>query len=201
MTTAIEFTETMLIGEKQIDAINVVPINFVSFVTVWNRANQLSSPNVKYLSILQRLRMKHQTHFMSGGTRLIPDDAFINTLPLTVAKPILRALYIGEGRQGEIISEGDGINKAILYKLGTPIPSGKEGKMVTELEFKADTYGPVEDVLAEQYEIPQALEMLRKVAKPVEVATLTTLPGWMLDAITPADGVAIATAVVPLFTE
>ena len=47
-------------------------------------------------------------------------------LPVPDFYKIVAALDGDEGKAGKIIRDGDGINQAITYELGTPIPQGKK---------------------------------------------------------------------------
>jgi hypothetical protein len=61
---------------------------------------------------------------------------------------VLRLPLPDEGKAGKIVRDGNRINKAITYELGTPIPQGKDKGPIAELEFLAPTYGDIEDILA-----------------------------------------------------
>ena len=98
---------------------------------------------------------------------------------------------------GKIIRDGDGVDKAIIYELGTPIKvQGKDP--ITELEFCASTYGDVEDVLTADLAVQQTALLLSTVAKPLGTS-LSRLPSWAIDNITVADGVSISRDVLPRF--
>jgi hypothetical protein len=86
-------------------------------------------------------------------------------LPLPDFYRIVAALDNGEGKAGKIIRDGDGINTAIVYELGTPLPViGKEP--IRELEFLASTYGDIEDVLGADGPAAQTAVLIKSVAKP-----------------------------------
>lgn len=196
----ITFTEEIKFGDKVIDAIEVKPLSFLEMANLWTKA---SGRNNKREASFQRDRITFQAHFMSSGKRVTPEAEHITSLPINVAKQILAAVDLDQGLPGTIIQEGDGSIKPVLYKLGTPLKA-KTGKgedvEISEIEFQAKTYGEIEDVLAAENEIMQAVALLRTVAKPVmSTGSLMALPGWALDRITPADGVTIMKKVLPSF--
>jgi hypothetical protein len=203
--TTIEFTDELVFGETKIDAITVAPLRFVALVMLWERTASLTrGSDGSSKAIMQRERIKHQVSFMAKGKRVNPDAGNITQLPITVAKKILPALDIGQGVAGELLNDGDGMNTPVHYKLGTPIVMKQNGTETTisELEFKAEIYGDIEDVLATDGDVPQALALIRKVAMPVGISiSLKTLPGWAVDQITTADGVTIMNTVLPRFLE
>lgn len=194
----IEFNTEVKLGDKVVDAISVAHLTFSQFAAVWKRA---ASAKGKPEAALQRERILHQTHFMSGGERVVPDLSQLSTLPATVAKAIINNLDADEGPAGKVISEGDGIATPIVVKLGSPIKV-KDGKGVeselAELEFMASTYGELEDVLSSVDEIGKAMALLTNIASPVG-SNLPRLPGFALDRITLADGLMIMRKVCPSF--
>src|SRR5262245_1781721 len=98
-----------------------------------------------------------------------------------------------------MVSKIECVVKSIVFELGTAIQV--QGKSpIKEVEFVANTYGDVEDVMAAANRIHQALMMLSTLAKPLG-SSLSTLPSWAVGQITTSDGFAIANEVVPLFLE
>lgn len=196
----IEFTKAVIIGGKQIDSIEVAPLYFLELVKTWGKAERAAG--VKPEAAIQRERIRHQVHFLSAGERVKPEDSDILQIPLEVIRPILDAVDEGQGRIGKLLNEGDGVTEAVLYQLGTPIElkSGKDGAAsIKELEFKAATYGDLEDVLSAGSDSQKAIELLRTVASPVEIEGLMRLPGWALDKLTVADGIGVMQLVLPRF--
>lgn len=195
----IPFDTEVLVGTEAVTTINVMPITFVEFGSIWRNIDEKKSK-----ASVQRGRIKHQVHFLlADGKRVEPNDQDIRKLPISVAKLIIDALDEGQGEAGKLLStDANGITVPIHYKLGTPIQmtsTTKGVQVISELEFKASVYGDIEDVLAADNSIEQTIELLRKVAKPVEVPSLTALPGWAVDRITIADGVTISNNVLPRF--
>lgn len=193
----IEFTTEVKFGDKVIDTITVAPLTFVDLVKLWNKA--VTAPGA-YEVEMQRARIGHQAHFMSDGKRIIPDKAQLAQLPRAVAMDIIAGLENG-GEYGEVLTEGDGITTPVHIRLGTPIEM-KDGKgnvtAIAELEFVATTYGEVEEILAADGELNKTLALLRTLAAPVG-SSLTRLPAWALDRITPADGLLVMRKVLPSF--
>lgn len=202
----LEFTAAVQFGEAAIDTIAVAPLTFAAFAGLWRQtADEMRGKDGAASALLQRKRIAYQAHFMASGRRVIPDAANITQLPIPVVKGIIRLLDVGEGEAGAMLSGSgaDGISVPLHYKLGTPITAKMNGKDITigELEFQAQVYGDIEDVLAEDGDVPQALALIRKVASPVGVGSLTSLPGWAVDRITVADGVTIMRQILPRFLE
>jgi hypothetical protein len=122
-------------------------------------------------------------------------------MPRAVASAIIKVLDKDQGPLGKVISQGDGCTTSIVYKLGTPFGmknAAGEAMMIEELEFMAETYGEVEDILACDNELAKAGALITKLGKPVN-SKLSILPGWALDRLTVADGVQIMRLVLPSF--
>lgn len=199
----IETIANVSFGDTVITSIKVAPLTYADFVAIWlstvadNRSRKGSAT-----ALLQRKRLVHQVHFLAAeGRRVTPSDTDITQLPLGLAKQLVASLEIGEGSEGAIIVDGDGISSPILYKLGNPISAKMNGKdvSITELEFSASVYGDIEDVLATDGDIPQTLELIRKVGKPIGLGSITSLPAWAIDRLSVADGVTIMRQVLPRF--
>lgn len=198
----LELKEHFSIGDALIDGVSVAPLNFVTFAALWQTAHGKISKTSKFEILLQRERMKHQAVFTAAGKRVIPDDAQLLTLPIAIAREVIDNFDVGEGALGKVLTpDANGISSPILYQLGTPIAvdGGKDKKAITEIEFKASTYGDVEDVLAADNQIAQTVELIRKVGRPVEFSSLTSLPSWAIDRITMGDGIMIARNILPNF--
>jgi hypothetical protein len=104
----------------------------------------------------------------------------------------------GEGPPGKIVRDGNGIDTAIVYELGTPIALGQGKGHIKELEFQASTYGDIEDVLAIDYQMQQALTLIATLAKPLGTS-LSLLPSWAVNQITITDGFLISNQVLTRF--
>lgn len=201
----IEFSTQVQFGEAEINEINVLPLNFISFADIWRKtADEVRGTEKSATSVMQRRRIVFQAQFMSAGKRVAPDASHISQLPIPVVKAIIKALDVGEGVAGELLNDADGISAPIHYKLGTPIEMTSSGKKVqiAELEFQAKVYGDIEDVLAADGDVPQALALIQRVATPVGGdMSLRSLPTWALERMTVADGVTIMRSVLPRFLE
>lgn len=186
----IEFTDKVLVGGKEVSSIEVAPLTFVELVNLWDRITDTRKPE----AALQRARIMHQTRFSVGKEVVQAGPEDLTVLPYPVAKSIIDALNIGQGKEGgKVDGSGNGMTSPALYKLGTPIElvsgSEKEPVVITELEFSAGSYGEMEDVLAADSEMHKALELIR-ICTPVGT-NLSRLPGWAVDRITVADGVGV----------
>lgn len=197
----IEMNASVLINGEEVSSISVQEIFYAGFAKVWARSQLKVSKSLSAETSLQRERIRSQAHFMVKDKRVVPDDAAITQLPIPVARQIIAALNDDHGTAGEVLNDGDGISKPILYRLGNPIKLTGKGETaeIAELEFLAKVYGDVEDVLAADNTLSQTVELIRSVAKPVGVASLTSLPSWALDRISLADGVIISQRILPGF--
>jgi hypothetical protein len=142
--------------------------------------------------------MLRQVTYYAGNSPVQVSQEDVLKLPIPSVRTITARLDDGEGVAGRIVREGDGIDKAIVYELGTPIPVGQGKPPVKELEFQASTYGDIEDVLALEVQVQQALVLITTVAKPL-VTSLSLLPSWAVQQITLADGVTISRDVLSRF--
>ena len=62
---------------------------------------------------------------MNGAAvSLTPEEVL--RLPVPDFYKIIAALDTDEGKPGKIVRDGDGIHKAVVYELGTPISQGKK---------------------------------------------------------------------------
>lgn len=194
----IEFSTDVKFGDATIESIEVAPLTFAELAKLWRRVSAM--PGDAAIN-LQRERIRHQAHFTGGGKRVVPDIADLLKLPVAVAKAIIDNLDTGAGPAGEVLNEGNGITGALLYKLGTPIEmkDGKgESRDIIELEFLAETYGDVENILAAENEVQRTMALLA-IAAPVGHDKLTRLPGWAIDRITTGDGITLMRTVLPNF--
>lgn len=185
------------LGEKLIDAATVKAVSFATFVTYITQAREMKgtkSFDVK----LKRIRLQQQVDYHVNGTVVPLSIEDVLRLPIPAARSIDLRLDANEERPGKVIREGDGIDTAIGYELGHPIPTGKGKEDIKELEFQAKVYGDIEDVLAAMDPIEQTRVLIATVAKPVH-ASLTLLPSWAVDQISISDGLTIAQKVLPLF--
>ena len=146
---------------------------------------------------LKRVRLARQVTYYAGNS-VIPvtlDD--VARMPIGVAHKLLDKLD-GDISSGKIVRKGDGIDQAITFQLGTPIPMGAGKQAISELEFLAQTYGDIEDVLAAPNQIQQTAQLIALIAKPLG-SSLSLLPEWAAKQITAADGFAISNDVLPHF--
>lgn len=191
-----KITLNFQLGDHVIDSAIVRPMTFQSFSTIVTEAQALKEPEA-WLARMRRLRMSRQVQYAAGGTVVQVGFNDIPKMSIADARALIARLDDNEGPVGKIVREGDGVEKAVVYKLGTPIKMQK-GDPISELEFHATTYGDVEDVLAAENSIMQAIALVRKLGKPMHTS-LMTLPSWAVDAITVTDGVFIMNEILPRF--
>lgn len=194
-----------LIGEEQIDYMRVSPINFVNFSAAATKTNSLGLDGIQWQLQNRRIRMKLQVKCFTKENKEVPlTDQAIVQMPIPYAKKIIDLLSEEGGVAGKIIGDGDGVSSSLIYELGTPIVmrNNADETAIRELEFSANTFGDVEEIMAEPMIAEQTVAMIRLLAKPVggEI-NLMALPSWALDQITMADGTTIMELVRPRFLE
>jgi hypothetical protein len=185
------------LGETVLDGAVVRPMTLRSFAKIVTAAQSMSEPEA-WTARMRRQRMVSQVQYYINGTVMPVGIADIPKMSIIDARTIISKLDNQEGNPGKIIRDGDGVDKAITYELGTPIQSGTGKDPIKELEFYASTYGDVEDVMAAENGVQQTVMLIQKVAKPLN-SSLMTLPSWALDTITIADGVFIMNEILPRF--
>jgi hypothetical protein len=180
-----------------IDGAVVRPLTFSALVECIITAQSMTHPKT-FEARLKRVRMQRQVSYYTGNVAVpvAPEDVL--KLPISAARIIMAHLDDNEGASGKVVREGDGIDQAIVYELGTPIPIGQGKTPIKELEFQASTYGDIEDVLAVDLAIQQTQVLIATVAKPLGTS-LQLLPDWAAKQITVADGVTISQLVLPRF--
>jgi hypothetical protein len=184
------------LGDTLIDGAVVRPMTFQAFSDTIAEAQAITD-DIPWLAKMRRLRMTKQVQYYVNGTVMPVGSMDILKLPISDARTIINRLDSNEGKVGKIIRDGDGIDKAITYELGTPIQAGK-GEPIRELEFHASTYGDVEDVMAADNTVQQTVLLIKKLGKPLN-SSLTALPSWAADSVTIADGVYIMNEILPRF--
>ncbi|MGY3615662.1 hypothetical protein [Bradyrhizobium sp. USDA 10063] len=180
-----------------IDGAVIRPMSFQNFADYISEANAMKGAKT-FEARLRRVRLSKQIAYYINGT-IVPvavDDVL--QLPIPEARKLLDKIDDNEGQPGKIIRDGDGIDKAITYELGTPIPVGADKPPISELEFHARTYGDVEDIMAAPDGIQQTMQLISTIAKPLGTS-LIQLPSWAINLITVTDGIVISRDVLPRF--
>jgi hypothetical protein len=157
----------------------------------------MTSPNT-FEAKLRRNRLAKQVVFYVGNTIVPVTPIDLLSMPIPVARVLIDKLDESDGKAGKIVRRGDGISEAIVYELGTPISGGQGRPQIKELEFLAQTYGDVEDIMAAGTGLQQALLLVTTIAKPLGTS-LTQLPSWAVNQISSVDGLAISNDVLPFF--
>jgi hypothetical protein len=185
------------LGERSIDGVIVKPLTFAALVECVLAAQTGTQPKT-FESRLKRLRMVRQVSYFNGNTGVPISLEDIPNIPIPAARSIISHLDDDEGKAGKVVREGDGIDQAITYELGTPISTGQGKPPIKELEFHARTYGDIEDVMAADLALQQTAALITTVAKPLGTS-LMLLPSWAVNMITVADGVTISREILPHF--
>jgi hypothetical protein len=186
------------LGDKLIDSAVVKALTFQSFADCITEAQALQPATKSFDSRLRRVRLVRQVTYYANGSVVQVSTNDVLKISISDIHKIIARLDTDEGKAGKIIRDGDGIEKAIIYELGTPIPVGAGKEPIRELEFHAKTYGDIEDIMSGDTVINQTAIMISTLAKPLG-SSLTALPSWALNAITVADGVTISRDVLPRF--
>jgi hypothetical protein len=187
------------LGEKLIDGASIKPMNFGTFAEYVAEAQGMKQPK-SFEGRLRRVRMSKQVAYHINGSTVPVSMEDVLRLPIAAARVISARLEGDEGKPGKIIRDGDGIDTAITYELGTPIPMGQGKEPIKELEFLAKTYGDIEDIMSAPDSIQQAALLIATIAKPLGTS-LTALPSWAAAQVSVADGVTIAREILPRFLE
>ena len=185
------------LGDDVIDGAVVRPLTYKGFSDVVTEAVSMKEP-VLWEARVRRLRLTRQVAYYKNGTIVPVGITDVLKLSIPDARTLIARLDDNEGPAGKIIRDGDGIDKAITYELGTPIPTGAGKDPIRELEFHAKTYGDIEDVMSADNPVAQTAMMISTLAKPLG-SSLSALPSWALNQITVADGVTIQRLVLPRF--
>lgn len=185
------------IDGRAVDSVLIKTMSFGAFVDMLTEATNMPQPK-SFEARLRRLRMVKQVQYFNGaaGVQITAEDVL--RMPIPAARLIGSKLDTDDAPAGKIVRPGDGIDKAIVYELGTPIPTGQGKQPIRELEFAAKTYGDIEDVLVSDSMVTQAAKLIETVAKPLGTS-LSLLPSWALTQITIADGMIIGREVLPHF--
>lgn len=188
---------TFQLGERSIDGVVIRPLMFSALVESVIAAQAMTQPK-SFDARLKRVRMMRQVSYYNGSTGVPMSLEDIPNLPIPAARIIIAHLDDDEGKAGRIVRDGDGIDQAITYELGTPLSVGQGKPSIKELEFHARTYGDIEDVMAADYQLQQTALLISTIAKPLGT-TLSALPSWANNMITIADGVTIQREILPRF--
>ena len=185
------------LGDNVIDGAVIRPMTFQTFIDYITEAQAISGDK-PFDAKMRLIRMTKQVSYYVNGTVVPMSVIDILKLPIRATLAISSKLDNSEGEPGKVIRDGDGIDKAITYQLGTPIPTGQGKEPITELEFLASTYGDIEDVLAADSSLHQTAKLISTVAKPLGTS-LTLLPTWAINLITISDGMIINREILPRF--
>lgn len=193
-----------LVGEKRVHKIVVDAISFEAYAACAAPANRNSVTQEQYRKLLTRARIMAQAKvFDAKGHPMKPSEGEWLMLPRVYVPMITAALQYEPGTAGKIVVKGDGVAQPTVYKLGTPLSLGGSGsgEAITELEFMSRTLGDIEDVLAEETTLSQAMALIRHCAKPLGMGevSMSALPAWASAQITLLDGVVIMQGVLPSF--
>jgi hypothetical protein len=182
------------INNVTIDGAVINRLSYQAFSDYVTEAQSMTRPKT-FEGRLRRIRLAKQvTYYMNGSTTAIGLED-VARMPIHDAQLLTARLDVDEGKPGKITRDGDGIEKSILYELGTPIQiSGKDP--ITELEFHASTYGDIEDIMSANDAISQTAMLIATIGRP---PGMLQLPSWAVQQITIADGVTIAKLVTPRF--
>ena len=198
--TPAKLTLHFQLGDKLIDSATINPMTFQAYSTYVAEAFSMTEPD-DVDTRLRRIRMARQVSYHAGGVTVPVTLLDVLELPIADARKIIAALnmsFLVGSPPGKIIRDGDGIDKAITFELGTPLQLGLGKEPIQELEFYVRKYGDVEDVMAEFVPAIQTMRLIKAVAKPMP-GSLQRLSDGMLSQITLADGLTIMREILPSF--
>lgn len=175
----------------------VRPLSFVGFVDCVTATSNMTQPK-SFEARLRRLRLLKQVQFFSGGSPIMVSQEDVLQIPIPAARQLLLKLDEDEAPAGKIIRPGNGVDQAVGFELGTPIPVGQNKPPIKELEFLARTYGDVEDIMAATDAATQTKLLIETIAKPIGTS-LSTLPSWAVNHITISDGFIVMREILPHF--
>jgi len=162
------------LGDTLIDSAVVRPLSFGAFTDCISEARALKQPTA-WEARMRRVRMVRQVAYYAGTNQVSVSMEDVLKLPIPAVRELIAKLDEDTSQPGKIIREGDGIEQAIVYELGTPIPMGQGKQPIKELEFLAKTYGDIEDVLAAPDTMNQTAVLVSTLGKPLGTS-LTALP-------------------------
>lgn len=177
-----------------------VPQSFPQHVEMIRKLLPQAGPNARISVLINRERLKTLILLDNAkGETVQLDDLQLMKLPIKLSRKLLDSLNDSSDKPGEIVKQGDGITNPIIYKLGKPLTFAK-GESIAELEFHCQFYGDVEEILAEDLNLTQALLLIQKAAKPVG-STLQAIPESALNQLSLSDGAFITAKILPSFLE
>lgn len=205
------------VGTVAIAKVSIAQINFVGYVECFRERMKASGRGLGDVAAEKEFRRARRTRQVVGydakNNRVEIDNISFGQMPRQLFVKVHNALDDFGDKRGEVITkDGDGIQTPIVYKLGTPFefadanqgrkPIGTESKII-ELEFIAKTGGDIEEVLCYGNALEQTLALLKTCATPLGGGDtgLLRLPSWMIDSLSVADGFAIMSSILPVFTE
>lgn len=200
--------EPFLVGDRRIASLRMPQMSFVKFVASMEAAEfamlRDGASGKTMLKYVARERLRMLTAISDKGETVKLDDTAIMMMPRRYALRAMSAAAFDEEEPGEVVVDGNGIDIPVLFRLGVPLKMmSKTGDLeIREIEFRARTFGDIEDVIGERTTYAQALALLRRCAKPVgSPIPLQSLPDWAIDQISVADGLKIAEGVLQSFLD
>lgn len=198
----VTFPTPFFVGDEAISGAEIANIGFGRFVAIARQVLPTVKPGQKFNVLMQRHRLMEQvTLVTAGGKRMKLTEDQVLALPPMVGRDLVEDLFFIDDGVGELLSgsSADGVSVPFHYKLGTPI-KGQGGKDITEIEFIAKSFGDLEELTAETFELGQAYDLITKMGKPLgEGVTLLAMPSWAVDQVSLMDGLFIMNQVLPRF--
>lgn len=197
-------------GQFQLNGTDIVKavVSPISFSKYADLANGIAFTNeTEYNKTMMRLRISSQVVFYGAGLEAFSvTDQEIIRMPRKLGVEISKAVgAIPAGADiPEVLNDGDGIERPILFKLSSPIKwkTQDDSGEFSELEFHAKTFGDIESVVAAPSSIMQALELIKTCAIPVsDGIKLMALSSDLVDQVSYIDGAFITNIILPNFLE
>jgi len=193
---------------KPIKEIKLAPLGLGKYIEVLTKAST-STKNRTEAAVnkqINRNLLAEQVQLIAvDGTELRLKNADVAKLPLAIGvtlQNLLNEADLENGEAGTVTLSGDGVSQRVTYQLAKPMKL--ENGAVEALEFQAQTYGEIENVIAEPQTLKRVLLLITECSIPIITGDdsgkpLLRTPSYIAENLSLADGLAIAQEVAPRF--
>lgn len=199
----IKINEPYLFNGSQVETITLDALTFSKIIDLSSMATVMakSTDGASFQGVFRSLRMKAAMKLHTADNKAHTLEYIqISMMPPRIGREVAYAVDFDPAPETIILADGNGFEKPILIKLGSPIgqqnTTAGENADISELEFQVKTFGQLENILSEDNNMRRAAELISHVAKP---AGMLQLPTWAVDQISMQDGLFIMNEVMPRF--